>query len=79
MATRATVSPPPGVQRDARIASDVHSAGEQMHNGIAAAENRDRYANIEKRLFQVTYFSIYAARFELFSSPGALYVSSTSA
>jgi hypothetical protein len=44
--TRATVTSPPGVQRYARLAAHIHCAGEEMHDGIATAENRDSYADI---------------------------------
>jgi hypothetical protein len=54
-----------------------------MHNGIAAAEDRDSYADVEQRLFQscpepfltvglLTRHRDQAARLELFSPRGAL-------
>jgi hypothetical protein len=44
--TRATVTSPPGVQGYAGLAAHIHRAGEEMHDGIATAKNRDSYADI---------------------------------
>jgi hypothetical protein len=44
--TVAAIRSPSGIQRYTRLAAHVHSAGEEMHDGIAAAEDRDSYADI---------------------------------
>ena len=52
LAARATVASSSGVQRHAGMATHVHGPRKQMHNGIATAEDRDSYANIQERFFQ---------------------------
>ena len=52
MTAPATLHAASGVKGVTRLAANVHRPGEEMHDGIATAKDRDNYADVEKSLFQ---------------------------